>query len=105
MATTEDYIEFVCGQLDGCGNVRSRKMFGDYIVYVNDKPIFTVCDNTVYVKIKKEIEHLMEDAEKGCPYDGAKEQYVLDIENRELTAAVVDILEPITPLPKKRKKQ
>ncbi|MGN0560765.1 MAG: hypothetical protein ACI4K8_06895 [Candidatus Fimenecus sp.] len=25
-------------------------MFGEYMVYVNDKPILMVCDNTVFVK-------------------------------------------------------
>ena len=33
MATSKDYIEFVCEQLDGIENVTYRKMFGEYIVY------------------------------------------------------------------------
>lgn len=80
-------------------------MFGEYMVYVNDKPVLLVCDNTVYVKKLPEIEELMSDAECGVPYDGAKEHYILDIENRELTAKVVEILEQITPIPKKRSKK
>jgi len=51
MATTVDYIEFVCEQLAGVGAVRYHKMFGEYMVYVNDKPLLLVCDNTVFVKI------------------------------------------------------
>ena len=51
MATTLEYIEYVAAQAVDCGNVRYRKMFGEYMVYVNDKPILLVCDNTVYVKI------------------------------------------------------
>ena len=51
MATSEDYIEFVCGQLAGAGAVRRRKMFGEYMVYVNGKPLLLVCDNTVFVKM------------------------------------------------------
>ena len=50
MATSSEYIEFVCEKIKDFGAVRSRKMFGEYMVYINDKPIFTVCDNTVYVK-------------------------------------------------------
>lgn len=80
-------------------------MFGEYMVYVNDKPVLLVCDNTVYVKKLPEIEELMSDAECGVPYDGAKEHYILDIENRELTAKVVEILEQITPISKKRSKK
>lgn len=102
MATSQEYIEFVCEQLAGIDNVRYKKMFGEYMVYVNDKPVLLVCDNTVYVKKLPEIEELMSCAECGVPYDGAKEHYILDIENRELTAMAVEILERITPVPKKK---
>ena len=36
MATTKDYIEYVCERLHGAGGLRYRKMFGEYMVYVND---------------------------------------------------------------------
>ena len=75
------------------------------MVYVNDKPVLLVCDNTVYVKKLPEIEELMSDAECGVPYDSAKEHHILDIENRELTAKAVEILEQVTPIPKKRTKK
>ena len=52
-------------------------MFGEYMVYVNDKPVLLVCDNTVYVKKLPEIEELMSGAECGVPYDSAKEHYIL----------------------------
>ncbi len=105
MATSVDYIEFVCEQIHGTGFVRYKKMFGEYMVYVNDKPVLLVCDNTVYVKIKGETTALMEDAERGVPYNGAKEHYILDIENRELAHDAVIALEKITPIPKPRKKK
>ena len=50
MATSKEYIEFVCEQLDGIENVTYRKMFGECMVYVNAKPLLIVCDNTVMVK-------------------------------------------------------
>lgn len=105
MATSQEYIEFVCEQLASIENVRYKKMFGEYMVYVNDKPVLLVCDNTVYVKKLPEIEELMSGAECGVPYDGAKEHYILDIEDRELTAKTVGILERITPVPKKKNKK
>lgn len=104
MATTQDYIEFVCDQIRDTGIIRYRKMFGEYMVYVNDKPILLVCDNTVYVKQLDAVSSLLEHADKGYPYDGAKEHYILDIENRPLAIQVIDILEPITALPKTKKK-
>ena len=38
------------------------------------------------------------------PYPGAKEHYILDIENYQLSQKAISILEPITPLPKSKKK-
>lgn len=104
MHTTADFIEYVCEQISGVGNVHYRKMFGDYMVYVNGKPILLVCDNTVYVKKIDCISEKMQDAEKGFPYDGAKEHYILDIDDSEFSSEVVALLEPVTPLPKHKKK-
>lgn len=105
MASSLDYIAFVCEQIANVGDIRYRKMFGDYMVYVNEKPILLVCDNTVYVKIIDEISDLMGNSPRGIPYDGAKERYILDIENKELAEEVILILEKLTSIPKKRKKK
>lgn len=105
MATTADYIEFVCDQVRDMGAVRHRKMFGEYMVYINDKPVLLVCDNTVFVKMLPELRGLMEQAETGLPYEGGKEHYILDIENRELCRAAIGVLEPLTPLPRPGKKK
>lgn len=103
MATSVDYINFVCEQIYGEYEVRYKKMFGEYMVYVNDKPVLLVCDNTVFVKKLPDLSGLLESAECGVPYGGAKEHYILDIENTELTKKAIEILERITPVPKKRK--
>lgn len=105
MATSESYIQFVCEQLTGIGQIRFRKMFGEYMVYVNDKPIFLVCDNTVYVKKHSAVEELMRDAFRAPPYEGAKEHYILDIDDTVLCRRIAEILEPLTPLPKRKTKK
>lgn len=51
MGTTKEYVQFVAEQLDNVGGVTYKKMFGEYLVYVNDKPILLVCDNCVMVKM------------------------------------------------------
>ncbi len=104
MSSTVEFIEFVCEQIRGNYAVRYRKMFGDYMVYTNDKPVLLVCDDCVYVKKLPQIEDLMTDADCGIPYDGAKEHYILDVEDTERANEVIKILEEITPLPKKKKK-
>lgn len=105
MATTPDFVEFVCEQISGAGDIRCRKMFGEYMVYVNEKPLLLVCDNTVFVKIVPELAVVMEDAQKGLPYEGGKEHYILDIDDTDKALEVISILEPITPLPKRKKEK
>jgi hypothetical protein len=47
----------------------------------------------------------MTEAEKGVPYSGAKEHYVLDIDSKGFVRDVVAALLPVIPLPKPRKKK
>lgn len=105
MATSIDFVEYICEQISGISAVRYKKMFGEYMVYINDKPILLVCDNTVYVKILDCIAEKMKDAEKGFPYDGAKEHYILDIDNSQFSKEVIALLEPVTQVPKPKKKK
>ena len=100
-----DYIEFVCEQIQNVGHVRFRKMFGEYMIYINDKPVLLVCQSTVFVKMLPHVEHLMKGSDVGIPYPGAKEHYILDIENTELSQNVATILEQITKIQKKRAKK
>lgn len=105
MGSTIEFVEYVCDQIKGVGSVRSRKMFGEYMVYVNDKPTLLVCNNTVYIKMHKSIDTMMEECKKGCPYNGAKEHYILDIDNVAFSEEVIKVLEPNLKVPKPRKKK
>lgn len=105
MACNIEFIEHICAQIESVGSIRYRKMFGDYMIYANDKPIILACDNTAYVKVLPELAEYMQDADKGFPYEGAKEHYILDVDKHTLATRVARILEEITPLPKPRKKK
>lgn len=105
MANTTDLIEFVCSQIASAGTVHSRKMFGDHVIYLDEKPVITVCDNICYIKMHPSVEALLGDAERGFPYEGAKEHYILDIEHHEFATKVVKTLWEAIPYPKKKVKQ
>ena len=105
MATTKDYLDYVLERLPEPEAARCRKMFGEYIVYLGGKPVLTVCGNTVFVKKLPELSELMAGADCGFPYEGAKEQYILDIENRELAEKLLPLVAELTPLPKPKKKK
>jgi TfoX/Sxy family transcriptional regulator of competence genes len=105
MACTTEFIDFVCSQLEGTGVIRTRKMFGDWMIYIDEKPIVLACDNICYVKKLSGIENLMTDAMTSSPYPGAKEHYILDIEHRDIAVKVVKALLPLVPYPKKKAKK
>ncbi|MCH5222082.1 MAG: transcriptional regulator [Muribaculaceae bacterium] len=104
MACSQEYIDFICDVLAPLGEVRSRKMMGDYVIYVNEKCVITACDNNAFVKKLDCIASLMSDAEIGCPYEGAKEAYILDFADQRKAREVISILWEALPFPKKKKK-
>lgn len=89
MATDLNYIKYVVEQID-LPDISFKKMFGEYMVYYKAVPVLLVCDDCVFVKILKETSEILgEDCEQGCPYDGAKLHYVLDIDNSDLASQTV----------------
>jgi TfoX/Sxy family transcriptional regulator of competence genes len=104
MATDLEFIQYVSDQINETGRVRYRKMFGEYMIYVNDKPILLVCNNSVYIKKHECLVELLKESEKGIPYNGAKEHYLLDIDNKELCKEVIRLVEPRVEVPKIKKK-
>ncbi|MDR1952290.1 MAG: transcriptional regulator [Elusimicrobiota bacterium] len=104
MASDLDYVQFVVDQIKTDETITYKKMFGEYLIYLNSKPVVMICDNTVFVKILDCIKHLMENAQKGFPYEGAKEHYIIDVDDGEHLSNVINILEKNAPIPKNKKK-
>lgn len=50
MASNIEFVEFICYQLQELGHIRFRKMFGDYMVYVNEKLLLML--QSYYKKVK-----------------------------------------------------
>ena len=104
MGSTSAFAAYICDQLEGVGAIRSRKMFGEYMIYVDDKPVVLVCDDTVFIKMLPCLKELLAQRPTGNPYEGAKEHYILDPDDRDTLRRAAALAEEVTPLPKKRKK-
>lgn len=104
MSCSTEFISAVTEILSPLGEVRTRMMMGDYVVYLNDKLVATACDNTLYVKQLPAIAQLMTGAEVGAPYPGAKPQYVLPLTDPQHTRRVITALAASLPAPKPRRK-
>ncbi|MDE5585692.1 MAG: TfoX/Sxy family protein [Muribaculaceae bacterium] len=104
MACSIEFIESICSILAPLGETRSRKMMGDYVIYVNGKCVMTACDNIAYVRKLPCIADLMADAECGCPYEGAKEAYILDFTDTRKVLKAIETIWEVLPFPKSKKK-
>ena len=78
MASTPEFVRYACEQLAGAGSIRHRKMFGEYLIYVDERPVVLVIGNTAYVKRLPVLEDL--GLAEGFPFPGGPAYYVLDID-------------------------
>ncbi|MBS7009459.1 TfoX/Sxy family protein [Anaerostipes sp.] len=85
MASSTEFTEYVCGQLETCGSVSCRKMFGEYGVYLDGKIIGVICGNQLFVKITDAGSKVLPDCPKEPPYEGAKAYFLIEeLENTDL---------------------
>ena len=102
MASNPDFVHYICEQLEGLGVVFSRKMFGEYMLYLNDKPVIIICDDRALVKMLPCLEPLLQGRPTESPYKGAKEHYLLDPDDRDTLREAARLAEEVTPLPRKK---
>ncbi len=100
MATSNDFMAYCAEIVEDLGVVRYRKMFGEYMLYIDEKPALLICDNCVFIKKLECLSAL--DLPCGIPYDGAKEHYILDIDDREVVRTACTTVLPFLTTPKKR---
>lgn len=50
MASTPEYVSYLCEQLRGTGTISARPMFGEYGLYWDGKLIGLICDNQLFIK-------------------------------------------------------
>jgi TfoX/Sxy family transcriptional regulator of competence genes len=107
MATQQATVDDLLDRLAGAGPVTARKMFGEYCVYLNGKPVALVCDDTLYFKPTAAGRELMPDAAEGPPYPGAKPHLILRAEEWADHKALCRLVRATfagLPKPKPRKK-
>ena len=102
MACSQEFIGLICDTLSTLGEVKPRKMMGDYIIYLNGKCVATACDNNLYVRMYPQLEELLKETETGKPYQGAKDHYILDETNPALIRNAISFIWDFLPEPKRK---
>ena len=99
-----DLVQYIIEQASQAGEVRARKMFGDYCLYCNDKPVGLICDDYLYLKPLKQLDSVLreDDRQMRPPYDGAKPHYVItDIDDADYVSLLVKTV--VENLPSKKR--
>ncbi len=105
MATKQSTIDYLTEQLSGLNNLRTRKMFGEYAVYCDEKVVGFVCDDQLFIKPIPEAKEFIGNPEEAPPYPGAKNYYLISAdkwEDREWLIELVQTVAEALPLPKKK---
>lgn len=106
MASSKEFVEFVCEQLSDAGTITYKNMFGEFGVYCNGQYFAAICNDQFFVKMTKEGETFLGTYETGYPYEGAKPCFLItDLDNREMLAKLVTITCHALPIKKPKKKR
>jgi TfoX/Sxy family transcriptional regulator of competence genes len=91
MATDSDFADYVRGQGAGAGGVTTKKMFGEYAVYVDGVVVALACDNQLFLKPTPATSERLANATMAPPYPGAKPHAVIDewLDDPEALAALL----------------
>lgn len=81
MATSQGTIDFILDQLSSLSSVRTKKMFGEYALYCDEKVVALVCDNQLFVKITPAGKAMLGARyEEGVAYPGARPSMLIGAE-------------------------
>lgn len=108
MSTSADTIIYLSDQLTSLGNrIRTRKMFGEYALYCDERVVALICDDQVFVKqTQAGKSYLGSKYQEGTPYPGAKPAMLIGgdiIENKESFAELINLTAKSLPLPRLKK--
>lgn len=84
MASDKGFVDYVAEQLRDAGNIRVKKMFGEYGLYCDTIFFAVICDNQFFIKITPQGEAAFPHLPKAPPYPGAKDYLLMeDVDDRE----------------------
>lgn len=78
MASSKDYLDFILDQLSLVDGVSTRKMMGEYLVYVRGKLIGGIYDDCFLLKPLPAVIAMLPDAMHIAPYPAARKMVLVD---------------------------
>jgi TfoX/Sxy family transcriptional regulator of competence genes len=106
MATELSFVEYVLETVHLGARLTYRKLFGEYALYLDEKVVAFVCDNSLFMKPSQAVASLAPTLPKGPPYPGAKDYPIADelLDDPDLLRRLIEESAALMPLPKPKKK-
>jgi TfoX/Sxy family transcriptional regulator of competence genes len=107
MASDLSFVEYIVDQIENAGEIRYRKMFGEYAVYCNEKVTALICDNQLFIKPTEAGRAFIGNVIEAPPYPGAKNSFLIEdkMDDREWLSQLVRITAKELPMPKPKRKK
>ena len=105
MASSLELTQYICDQLSGAGEIKYKRMFGEFGLYCDGKFFATVEDDQLCLKITDAGRALLPDAPSIEPHEGARFIYVENLDDRTLLAQVARATCDALPAPQPKKKK
>ena len=106
MSTKQSTVDFLVDQMSGAGEIRSRKMFGEYAIYCDEKVTALVCDDRLFVKPTVAGRKFIGSVTEAPPYPSAKLHFLIEEdcwEDREWLSSLIE--KTCTELPETKRKK
>lgn len=102
MATDLSFVEYVVDQAHLGDRLTTKKMFGEYALYLDGKVVALACDNSLFVKPVAQTDALTAGLTLSSPYPGAKPHVVADalLDEPEQLCKLLLATEKALPAPK-----
>lgn len=108
MASKQSTVEFIADQVSGAGLIRFRKMFGEYALYCNEKPVAFICDDKLFVKPTEQGIAFAGFEPNGQAYPGSKLYLQISEDywdNKDWLTNLIATTAAVLPIPKPKKKK
>ena len=104
MASDLGFVEYVCDQIGGAGQVTFRQMFGEYAIYCGGKVVALVCGDRLFVKQTPGGLAFIGDAVEARPYPSAKPHFLIEdkLDDREWMTGLIQVTERELSPPKRK---
>lgn len=90
MASNKEYLDYVLDLLRDVKDISYRTMMGEYVLYCQGKVFGGIYDNRFLIKETPSVLCKLESIRYEIPYPTAKRMVLVDMEDHELLADIIE---------------